>query len=231
MTKFAVSVHRALKGRLAATKQYCVRIVLFRYRDADQTGVLGLAAACYVGATGPMPLCSERRRTVSTSVGSPSAIFLLGFALLSVSCSGDAKDSPTPEMTTAGFKSATVDNQSAGPGFTVLVTLPFTAPSDGFVSVSATGSCAVAEPLPVSSFVAVGIEPTPTDRTPHPGDGTFLLGGGNNGPTLGSFAVMRVLAVPAGENVVHLVVDNPSSGGLLACSASLLAMFESHQLP
>jgi hypothetical protein len=134
-------------------------------------------------------------------------------------------------MTAGGFKSATVDNQEAGPGFTTLIMLPFTAPSDGFVSISATGSCTVVKALPIGSFAAVGIETTPTDRTPHPGDGTFLIGGVNGTPTLGSFAAMRVVPVSAGENAVYLVIDNPSNGGLLACSASLLADFQSHQLP
>ena len=133
-------------------------------------------------------------------------------------------------MTAGGFKSATVDNQRAGSGFTTLLMLPFIAPSDGFVSVSATGSCTVVEALPVGSFAAVGIETTPTDQTPHPGDGTFFIGGVNGTPTLGSFTTMRVLPVSAGANVVYLVIDNPSNGGLLACSASLVAVFQSHQL-
>src|SRR6185369_9922611 len=131
-----------------------------------------------------------------------TAVLLLGLGLLSSSCSGDADESSAAEMTAGGFKSATVDNQNAGPGFTTLVTLPFIAPSDGFVSASAIGSCTVVEALPVGSFAAVGIETTPSDTTPHPGDGTFLIGGVNGTPTLGSFAAMRVLPVSAGENAV-----------------------------
>lgn len=59
----------------------------------------------------------------------------------------------------------------------------------------------------------------------------FLIGGGNDSPLQGSFAVMRVLPVSAGENVVYLVVNQPSNDGLLYCSASMLAVFQSQQLP
>ncbi len=178
-----------------------------------------------------MPLRSERRKTQAGSDGAGTVGLLVCLALLSVSCSGDAKGGDTADMDAGGFKSATVDNQEAGAGLTTLITLPFTTPSDGFVSISATGNCAVVEALPIGSVLAVEILTTPSDRTPYPGDATFLIGGGNTSPAQGSFAVMRVLPVSAGENAAYLVVNNPSNGGLLHCSASMLAVFQSHQLP
>ncbi len=71
------------------------------------------------------------------------------------------------------FKGASVDNQQAGAGLTTLIELPFTAPSNGFASISATGNCAVVEPLPVNSVLVVEIETTPTDQTPQAGRCNF----------------------------------------------------------
>jgi len=112
-----------------------------------------------------------------------------------------------------------------------MIALSFTAPSNGYASVSATGTCGVIEPLPVSSVLSAGIETDAAASEPHPGDSEFEIGGGSSEPTQGSFSASRGLAAPAGGNTIYLNIDNPSSGGKMYCSATMTVLFGKHQLP
>jgi hypothetical protein len=128
------------------------------------------------------------------------------------------------------FKTATVNGATAGAGVTNIISLSFIAPSNGFVWASASGSCGVTQPLPVDSIIAVQIETSPTARDPTPGDAEFEIAGGGASPQQGSYEASRALAVSAGANTVDLNIDNPSSGGIMSCSATLLVVFSTQQL-
>lgn len=149
---------------------------------------------------------------------------LLAIASCSGSEAASNQDGP-------GFKSASADNVVAGSGVTNVVALSFVAPTNGYAWASATGGCAVVEPLPVDSVLAAEIELSPTDDTPNPGDSTFPIAGGRAAPSSGSFSVTRALAAPKGGNTIYLNVANPSSGGKLYCSATLTVLFSEHELP
>ena len=161
-----------------------------------------------------------------------AALPLVLLALSSCGRDGDAVGGPgTPDSGESGFKNLTVDNAVAGSGVTNIIALSFNAPSNGYAWASATGTCSVVEPLPISSVLAAQIETNPADRSPHAGDAWFSLGGAGAAPSEGSFGVMRVLPAATGENIVYLNVDNPSAGGKMYCSASMTVLFRSQQLP
>lgn len=167
--------------------------------------------------------------------------YSLGAALLVmtqvglISCSGGGDpvgSASTPDSSTeGGFKNASIDNAVAGSGITSLIALSFVVPSNGYAWVSATGTCAVVEPLPVSSVLAAQVETSSSDQTPHAGDAEFTIGGLGAEPSEGSFAVMRVIPATLNSNTVYLNLANPSSGGKLYCSASITTLFREHQLP
>jgi hypothetical protein len=148
-------------------------------------------------------------------------------ALLACSCSGDADASSSGG---AQFKTANVEQALAGPGVTNILALTFVAPSNGSAWVSANGTCAVVEPLPVSSILNVQIESDPSATDVGPGDSELELGGVGESPTQGSFDATRTLIVAAGNNSVYLNLDNPSSGGMLYCAATMVVLFGGHQL-
>ena len=152
---------------------------------------------------------------------------LLG--LLVWSCSGNGNITNSDPDGNA-FKTAHVDNAVAGAGVTNILALGFTAPSNGFAWVSATGTCGVVEPLPVTSVLSAQIEIEPTALDPSSGDALFELGGAADAPTEGSFNAARALAATAGGHTVYLNIDNPSSGGKMYCSATMMVLFGSHQL-
>lgn len=148
---------------------------------------------------------------------------LLGSAVCSCSSGNGSSDE-------VALKTAAVSNGVVKAGITNVLALPFTAPSSGFTWTSATGTCAVIEPLPVSSILAAQIETSPTADDPNPGDGTLELGG-SAGPTTGSFSAARALPAKAGDNILYLNIDNPSSGGTVSCSAAMAVVFSSQELP
>ena len=124
-----------------------------------------------------------------------------------------------------------VDNAVAGAGVTNILALGFTAPSNGYAWVSATGTCGVVEPLPITSVLSAQIETDPTAQDVNSGDSFLELGGGGADPTEGSFTAARVLSATAGGHTVYLNIDNPSSGGKMYCSATMIVLFTSQQLP
>jgi hypothetical protein len=152
-------------------------------------------------------------------------VVLLG--LLVCSCSEGGNDSDPNDN---AFKTASVDYAVAGAGVTNILALPFTAPEKASAWVSATGTCGVVEPLPIRSVLAAQIETEPTARDPSSGDALFELGGAGAAPTQGSFSATRALAVTAGLNTVYLNIDNPSTGGMMYCSATMMVLFGNRQL-
>ena len=156
------------------------------------------------------------------------SLAFLGQAVCSCSSGKASEPGSSDEVE---FKTAAVDNAVVKAGVTNVLALPFTAPSNGFTWTSATGTCGVVEPLPVTSVLAAQVETSPTANDPNPGDGALELGGGSAGPTTGSFSAARALPVNAGENILYLNIDNPSSGGTMYCSAAMAVVFSSQQLP
>jgi hypothetical protein len=157
-----------------------------------------------------------------------SGLTLCVAAWLACSCSGNAAPSSSGG---AEFETASVERASAGPGVTNVLALTFAAPSNGSAWVSATGTCGVAEPLPVSSVLSAQIESDPSAADVGPGDSEFELGGAGESPTEGSFDATRTLPVATGANTVYLNIDNPSSGGTLRCAATMVVLFGGRQLP
>ena len=153
---------------------------------------------------------------------------LLGLSIWSCSGSANVTNADTNDTT---FKTANVDNAVAGAGVTNILALGFTAPSNGYAWVSATGTCAAVEPLPIKTVLSVQIETDPTSQDVNSGDALFELGGAGADPTEGSFNAARTLAATAGGQVAYLNINNPSSGGKMYCSATMIAIFSVHQLP
>jgi hypothetical protein len=156
----------------------------------------------------------------------PFDLFLTLFGAAVGSCGGSTQQAGAD----IAFKTVSVDSAVAGAGVTNLLGVSFAAPSNGFVWASASGTCVVTQPLPIGTVLAAQIETSPTAADPSPGDGAFELGGNGAEPTMGAIDATRTAAVMAGANTLYLNINNPSSGGMIDCSATMIVVFSSEQL-
>jgi hypothetical protein len=152
-----------------------------------------------------------------------SAALVALFGATLGACSSDA----TPSYEDVVFASATVDNIEVGAGVTNLVFATLTAPTPGTLTASATGNCMVVADLPVGSGVVTNLETSATDDTEQPGEAIFLL---HNLDDFASFSTQRTETVASGPQAIYLNLDNPSTGGTIACSASLTLLYASTSL-
>jgi len=195
-----------------------------------------------------MPLIGKRRCAVKNRTDQLLvALGLLSLTLMLATCKGDA--GPTGPMGTAGstgptgptgptgaiagFKTAVNVGGVSIPGtagVTNVLSLTLTAPSSGFVFVSATGYCVTNLATTTNMEWAYVIGTSASEAWSFPQADTRF-------PTGASAVVAmpitgeRVFAVSAGANTFYLNIHTFSTNALSSCQGRLTGFFTASQLP